>query len=172
MSGKPHTPLRWKDRELLRRTLEGEASPEEIRRVEAQLETSSQWREERDWMRAGIRALSRMPKLEAPEDRIWAKIEARLPAEAPAVRRRWLPEWFPSAGSAPALGWKPAAILAALLMCAAMFGDFIPPAGEDYTIVDVTEVSGFEMEIETYLANHDMNSERPLTQDNLLALYR
>lgn len=148
--------------ELLRQYIEDELRPQERQAVQQRIQESEAWRNEWERLESRIRILRTLPSWKPPQ-RVWARIETEI-HQLERTPAWWI--WLQDLLTWRRITWAAVSVL--VVICA---GTMMPWNNSDFEIVDVHDSNGFRLEVDTYIANHDVNTSRPLTQDNLLAFF-
>lgn len=148
--------------ELILRYIQKDVSHQEELYVKQMLASHPDWMETYNCHKLLADAVSQMPSYEPPA-RVWAKIksEIRHTHQKPLWQIRFVEFFQPYR-----LAWASACTV---LIAGAWYSQVL--LQPEFHIVEVSDVNGFSSEAFTYIANHEVIYNDPVTQDTLLAFY-
>lgn len=148
--------------ELILRYIENDVSAQERLYVSQMIQLDSAWKECYETNKDVAQVVSQMPCLEPPA-RVWAniKLEIRKTTVKP-VWQIYMEDFF----RPYRVAWASACTV---LVAGIWYAQVLMQP--EFQFVDVTDVNGFSQEADTYIANHELIYNEPVTQETLLAFY-
>lgn len=148
--------------ELILRYIQDDVSAQERLYVTQMIQLESAWKESYDTHKQMAQVVSQMPTLEPPS-RVWAAIKSEI--QNTSVKPVWqvyIEDFF----RPYQVAWASACTV---IIAGLWYGQVLMQP--EFQFVDVTDVNGFSLEADTYIANHEVLYSEPVTQEILLAFY-
>lgn len=148
--------------ELILRYIQNDVSQQEILYVKQMLQSSPDWMIAYNHHKELAEIITQMPMFDPPA-RVWAKIKSEIrQTQRKPLWQIKLEEFFQP--------YRVALASACTVLIAGIWYSQVLMQPE-FQFVDVSDVNGFSLEADIYIANHEIIYNDPVTQETLLAFY-